>query len=298
MNVRKKKLKWGVFDMVLAFIMFWVSLAMVYPFWYVLMVSLNDNSVSSYANIVLFPKAFSLESYRVVFADDGILRGYVITVLRTVIGTVMSVVCTAMLAYGLHVKYLIGRKWILKYIIITMFFGGGIIPAYIVQYKLGLINSFWIYIIPSLISSWNVMMMRAFFGSNIPSGLEEAAKIDGAHELSTFLRIVLPSSKPIIATISLFNAVSHWNDWWTAEIKVTKQELWPVQNVLRRLISTTEVNDMMRQVQANRAAYIDAAKPESIRMAAVIVVTLPILIVYPFCQKYFVKGAMIGSLKE
>lgn len=294
----KKKYKLTIFDVVLVIVMFLLAFIMFYPFWYVVMVSLNDNTAQSYTQIVFLPKAFTLESYRAVLSNSGIARGYMITIARTVLGTFLSVICSAMFAYGLHVKYLIGRKWILKYVVFTMFFGGGMIPSYLLLYKLGLINTFWIYIVPSLIGSWNVMMMRTYYSSSIPQGLEEAAKMDGCTELGTFFRIILPTAKPIIATIGLFIAVGHWNDWWTAEIMVSNTKIWPVQNVLRRMISSQELTQTMLQARGTKSGLMSLTTSESIRMAAVIVVTLPILIVYPFCQKYFVKGVMIGSVKE
>lgn len=273
-------------------------LVMVYPFWYVLMVSLNDNSVANYSQIVLFPKGITFENYQTVLADKAIIRGYGITISRTFLGTFFGVLCNAMFAYGLHVKYLVFRKFFMKVMVITMFFSGGIIPWYILLNKMGLVNSFWVYLLPSLMGSWYVVMMRTYYSSTIPIGLEEAARIDGANELNTFFRVILPLSKPMIATMALFMAVGQWNDWWTGEILVSNQKIWPVQNVLRRMISSTAASEAILKLRSSTPGSMQAVTTESVRMAAVIVTTLPILVVYPFCQKYFVKGAMIGSVKE
>lgn len=293
-----KKRKATVFDCINYILMGILVVVMVYPFWYVLMVSLNDNSVANYSQIVLLPKAISFENYQTVLSDKAIIRGYGITVSRTLLGTFFGVLCNAMFAYGLHVKYLVFRKFFMKVMVITMFFSGGIIPWYILLNKMGLVNSFWVYLLPSLMGSWYVVMMRTYYSSTIPIGLEEAARIDGANELSTFFRVILPLSKPMIATMALFMAVGQWNDWWTGEILVSNQRLWPVQNVLRRMISSTAASEAILKLRSSTPGSMQAVTTESVRMAAVIVVTLPILVVYPFCQKYFVKGAMIGSVKE
>lgn len=293
-----KKGKFTAFDGINYFFMAILIVIMVYPFWYVLMVSLNDNSVANYSKIVIVPQAITFENYQTVLADQAIMKGYMITIARTLLGTFLGVLCNAMFAYGLHVKYLIFRKFFVKVMVFTMFFSGGIIPWYILLNKMGLTNSFLVYILPSLMGSWNVIMMRTYYTSTIPTGLEEAARIDGANELSTFFRVILPLSKPMLATMALFMAVGHWNDWWTGEILVNNQKLWPVQNVLRRMISSTAATEAILKLRSSTPGSMQAVTTESVRMAAVIVTTLPILVVYPFCQKYFVKGVMIGSIKE
>jgi putative aldouronate transport system permease protein len=249
--------------------------------------------------LTFWPRQFTLENYRIVFQDKRLMDAFFISVARTVIGTLLSVFLTAMFAYGMSVKGLIGRKYYMIFCIVTLYFGGGLIPYFLLIRGLGLMNSFWVYIIPGIISVWNMIIFRTFF-MGLPTGLEESAKIDGANYFSIFFRIILPVSGPVIATLSLFTAVSHWNDWFSATIFITKSNLLPIQTVLQQILKSNIVSEQLSQISG--AAQEQLSKKtitaKSLTMATMMVTTIPIMMVYPFLQKYFVKGVMVGSLKE
>lgn len=193
-----------------------------------------------------------------------------------------------------------GRKYYMIMCIITMYFGGGLIPTYMLIRSLGLFNSFWVFIIPALISVWNMIIFRTFF-QGLPAGLEESAKIDGCGNWGTFFRIVLPLSGPVVATLSLFTAVAHWNEWFVASIYITNEDLLPIQTVLRQILFSNIASEQMANVDMSAIAHMNAAKKitsKALTMATIMVATVPIVCVYPFLQKYFVKGVLIGSLKE
>lgn len=193
-----------------------------------------------------------------------------------------------------------GRKYYMIMCIITMYFGGGLIPSYMLIRSLGLFNSFWVFIIPALVSVWNMIIFRTFF-QGLPQGLEESAKIDGCGYWGTFVRIVLPLSGPVIATLSLFTAVNHWNEWFVASIYITKEELMPIQTILRQILFSNIASEQLSNVDASSIAHINSAKKitsKSLTMATIMVATIPIVCVYPFLQRFFVKGVLVGSLKE
>lgn len=287
-----------VFDVSNYLGMFILSLAFLYPFWYILAISLNDNSVISYQQIWLFPKAFTLLNYEAVFSDNQILSGYKITILRAIIGTVCTVMANSLVAYALSKKYLIGRKIFMLIITITMFFSGGLIPSYLLYMRLHLLDNFAVYIIPGLLGAWTIIVMKTYFTSTIAASIEESARIDGANDLLIFFKIIIPLAMPMIATMSLFSMVGIWNDWWTGEIMVNSRNLKPVQTVLLKVINQADALDSMKRISGRSNVAKSAMSAESVKMAAVIVVTAPILIIYPFCQKYFANGIMIGSIKE
>lgn len=278
--------------------MFLISLTFLYPFWYVIIVSLNDNRVTNYQQIAFWPSAFTFLNYLVVLSDSTILNGYKITILRTITGVVFTVLANSMIAYGLSKKYLFGRKFFLTLITITMFFSGGLIPSYLLYMKLGIINKFAVYILPALLGAWTIIIMKTFFSSTISVSIEESARIDGANDMYIFFKIILPLSTSMLATIGLFAAVGHWNDWWVGEIMISDQKLKPVQTILLKIINQTQAMEQMNAMRGRLGLSGAAVQLESVKMAAIMVVTLPILIAYPFCQKYFVKGVMIGSIKE
>jgi putative aldouronate transport system permease protein len=223
---------------------------------------------------------------------------------RTIIGVVTSLFFTATLAFGMAHSNLKGRRFYTILCIIPMYFGGGLIPYYFLIRSLGLMNSFWVYIVPSLVGIWNMLLMRTYF-MGIPAALEESARIDGANYLTVFFKIILPISTPILATIALFIGVGQWNSWFDAFIFITDQELKPMQTVLLSIISEARYAERLAQAAAAGAATADAGKlgkgvtvnVRSITMATMIVTILPIVMVYPFLQRYFIKGVMIGSLK-
>ncbi|GAE32521.1 carbohydrate ABC transporter permease [Halalkalibacter hemicellulosilyticus] len=271
-----------------------------YPFWNSLVLSFNSGQDTMLGGVTFWPREFTLANYEVVFQDKRLMNGFVISVFRTVVGTLLSVFATAILAYGLSKKELLFRKQFMIYCLITMFFSGGLIPTFLLIRGLGLMNSFWVMIIPTLILVWNMIIFRTFF-AQLPKGLEESAKIDGCGYWATFFRIVLPLSGPVIATLSLFTAVFHWNDWFFPSIYITSENLIPIQTILQQILNSNTMSQQMQQVDAGAASHMgrfQSVTGKSLQMATMMVATLPIIMVYPFVQKYFVKGVLIGSLKE
>ncbi|QHW35158.1 carbohydrate ABC transporter permease [Paenibacillus rhizovicinus] len=267
-----------------------LCLFMLYPVWYVLVNSLNDGSDALRGGIYFWPRMFSLQSYRVVLEDQSILRALWITVAKTVVGTLTHVFFTAMVAYAYSRKELIGRRIYMYLGTFTLFFSGGLIPYYLLIRDLHLLDSFLVYIIPALFSFFNLIIFLSFF-REIPEGLEEAAKLDGANDLKIFIRIIIPVSMPVIATIALFTGVSQWNDYFTGVIFINDPSLQPVQTFLYRIVSESG-STQLQSGSINRTVTM-----QSIKLATMVVTTLPIVLVYPFLQKYFVKGFMIGSIK-
>jgi len=279
------------------FLLILLSLSIILPFLHILALSFNGGKDAMRGGVYFWPRVFSLENYKEVFSDNRIINGYKITLGRTIIGTTLSVFLTAMAAYALKRKTLPGRSFFTFLIFFTMLFSGGMIPYYMVLRNLGLLNSFWIYVIPGLYSSWNIIVMRTFF-ETIDIGLEESAKLDGCGELRIFLQIILPLSKPVIAVIALFVGVGHWNDWFTGAYYVKKRELFPVQTVLREMLTTQErLKSLMSTSYETAIAARRQVTGESLKMATIIVSVVPIVCVYPFIQKYFTKGVMIGAIK-
>ncbi|MUG46057.1 carbohydrate ABC transporter permease [Paenibacillus woosongensis] len=276
-----------------------LAITTLYPFLNALAISFNEGMDTSRGGITLWPRVFTLENYGVVFKDERLINGFVVSVLRTVIGTFSSILCTAIFAYGMSKKELIGRKYYMIICIITLYFGGGLIPTFLLIRNLGLMNSFWVFIIPSLIGVWNMIIFRTFF-QGLPAGLEESAQIDGCGNWGTFFRIVIPLSGPVIATLCLFTAVTHWNEWFLAGIYISDVEKYPIQTILRQILLSNIVSDQggLDSSALAHMAKVRTITSKSLSMATMMVATLPIITVYPFVQKHFVKGVLVGSLKE
>ncbi|GAB6989015.1 carbohydrate ABC transporter permease [Paenibacillus pini] len=271
-----------------------------YPFWNALVISFNDGMDTALGGITFWPRTWSLENYSIVFQDSRIINAFMISVLRTIIGTILSILCTSIFAYGMTKRELIGRNFYMVMCVVTLYFGGGLIPTFLVIRGLGLMDSFWVFIIPSLVSVWNMIIFRTFF-MGLPGGLEEAAKIDGCGNWSTFFRIILPLSGPVIATLSLFTAIAHWNEWFLPTIYITNEKLLPIQSMLQQILSTNISSQQLSQLDSAAQARLNSSKSfttKSLSMATMMVATLPIIMVYPFVQKYFVKGVLVGSIKE
>ncbi len=259
-----------------------------YPFWNSLVISFNSGQDTMLGGLTFWPREFTLANYELVFKDKRLINAFIVSVLRTIVGTFLSVMATAILAYGLSKKELIGRKFFMIFCLITMFFSGGLIPTFLLVRSLGLMDSFWVMIIPTLISVWNMIIFRTFF-QQLPAGLEESAKIDGCGYWSTFFRIVLPLSGPVIATLALFTAVFHWNDWFFPTIYISSENLIPIQTLLQKVLKANTVSQAMSQVDAGAAAHmskLNTVTGKSLSMAIMMVATLPIVMVYPFVQKY------------
>ncbi len=277
-----------------------LGLLFLYPFWNALMISFNIGADTALGGITIWPRAFTLENYEVVLQDARLLRAFYISVMRTLAGTVLGVLLTAMFGYAMSKKELLGRKYYMILCVITMYFSGGLIPSYLLIRSLGLRNSFWVMVIPGLINVWHMIIFRTFF-MGLPSGLEESAKLDGANHFQIFFRIVLPLSGPVIATIALFTAVHHWNSWFDASIYITQENLLPIQTLLNQIINSNIATQQLQNVSGAAADFLEMNQrvtTRSLIMSTMMVATIPIILVYPFLQRYFVKGVLIGSLKE
>lgn len=277
-----------------------LAFSALYPFWNAVAVSFNVGVDTAKGGITFWPREFTLENYKIILEDERLTNGFIISISRTIIGTATSIFMTALLAFGMTRTYLIGRGFYMVFFIFTMYFGGGLIPTYLLIRSVGLMDSFLVFIIPSLISVWNMIIFRTFF-KGLPVGLEESASIDGCSNWGTFFRIILPLSGPVIATLALLTAVGHWNDWFLPSIYITSDTLLPIQTILRQTLNSNIVSNSSGVLDSASAALLEQSKQitsKSLTMAMMIVVTLPIILVYPFVQKYFVKGVLVGSLKE
>jgi len=274
-----------------------MCLIMIFPFWNVFTTSIVDVGEFYRRPFILWPEEPTLNAYRLIFSSDRTLRGFGISVFITVVGTIYGLMVNACAAYAMSKKYVPGRKFILVFITFTMFFSGGLVPYYLLIRDLKLINTIWVLIIPGGISVWNFTVMKSFF-NEIPESLEESAKLDGANDITILFRIVLPLSLPLLATFALFGAVGIWNSWFDAMIFIQNRKLHPLTLVLRELIfSSTLPPEMAAQFESAKGTTTSQIFDEAIKTATVVVATVPILCIYPWLQKYFVKGVMIGSIK-
>ena len=274
------------------FMLFWCFITL-YPIWFILMNAFNSAAAANLGTVKLWPREWSVESFRVVLGDPDILNGFLITFLRTVLATLGHVLFTSLIAYGMSKRYLIGRRFYMRFALITMLFNGGLIPNFLLMTKLGLYNNFLVFIIPSLYSFFNMIIFINFFRT-IPDSLEESAKVDGGSDYMIFFRIILPNSKAVLATIALFSAVYHWNDYYLGAIYIRNPALLPLQTLLYKIIAENSMNLMQQRAMAQFGARLPG---NSIKFASMVVATVPILLVYPFVQKYLVKGFMLGAIK-
>ncbi|WP_169081382.1 carbohydrate ABC transporter permease [Paenibacillus sp. PL91] len=279
-----------VWQAVVYFILILLSLLCLLPFLYVVAVSVTPESEVLRRGIVIIPESFTFLAYKEVFISHGIGQAYKITLFRTIVGTVLNVFFTVIAAYPLSKKYLPGRSPFLLFIVFTMMFGGGLIPTYLLIRSLGLLDSPWVLIIPHLISAFNLVIIKGFF-EQLPAEIEESARVDGASELQSLWRIVLPLSLPVLSTISLFYAVGHWNSYFDAIVYINDSNFMPLQVILRNILLNVATQS------ADSLANSGAVSTFAVQMAAVVVTTVPILIVYPFMQKHFTKGVLLGSVK-
>ncbi|CAM4443409.1 putative aldouronate transport system permease protein [Paenibacillus endophyticus] len=272
------------------FILIMLSLLCLLPFLYVVAVSVTPESEVLRRGIVIIPESFTFVAYKEVFISNGIGQAYKITLFRTIVGTALNVFFTVIAAYPLSKKYLPGRSPFLIFIVFTMMFSGGLIPTYLLIRSLGLLNSPWVLIVPHLISAFNLVIIKGFF-EQLPAEIEESARVDGASELQSLWKIILPLSMPVLATISLFYAVGHWNSYFDAIVYINDANLMPLQVILRNILLN------IANQSAESIANTGTVSQFAVQMAAVVVTTVPILIVYPFMQKHFTKGMLMGSIK-
>ena len=276
-------------------------LAIILPFLHVLAISFNSGIDAQKGGIGFWPREWSFENYVEVFKQNNLLNGLFISIFRTVVGTVVGVALMSMAAYAMTIKTLPGRKQITIFVFFTMLFSGGTVPYYLVLTELNLTNTIWVYIIPSLYSVTNILLLRTSF-NQLPFSVIEAARIDGCSEFKIFRSIVIPMSKPVLATISLFTAVGHWNDWFSGSFYVREASLKPLATLLQEMLTRQSALSDILLRNSGSMAYAQLEKitvtSDSLQMATIIVVMLPMVIIYPFIQKYFVKGITVGSIKE
>ncbi|WP_139997656.1 carbohydrate ABC transporter permease [Paenibacillus paridis] len=285
-----------IFDTFIYIFMAIVAIVTLYPFLNVLAISFNDSVDTVRGGLTIYPREFTLKNYETIFGFDGLLVGFKNSVLRTVIGTAVGVLSASMMAYTLSRPDFQSRRWMSVGFALTMYFTGGLIPGFLLMKNLGLMGTFSVYIIPALLSVWNVFVVRSYI-DGLPYALQESAKIDGANDWTIFWKVILPLCQPVLATIALFIAVSHWNAWFDTYLFNNRNpENTTLQYELMKVLQSTQSGNNYRDPNAQQA--IASVSPESIKMAITIVVTIPILMVYPFLQKYFVKGMTLGAVKS
>lgn len=295
-NQSKIKLCAGdrVFYSVVNILMFLILLVVIIPILNVISSSLSDSKMVMQGKVFLLPKEFSLEGYKVVFANKSIVNGYLNTIFYTVVATALNIVVTLMCAYPLSRQDLVGRNYFMFFFTFTMLFSGGIIPTYLLMRDLHLIDNRLVMILPGALSVYNMIVARTFFQTNIPKELLEAAKVDGCQNIAFIIKIVIPLSKPIIAVLSLYYAVAHWNAYFSAFLYLNNPDKFPLQLVLREILIA---NSLSAEMLVSESERIQNDMSEVLKYSSIIVACLPIWLVYPMIQKYFVKGVMLGSIK-
>ncbi|WP_312498697.1 carbohydrate ABC transporter permease [Enterococcus sp.] len=270
-------------------------LLIIYPLWFVIIASFSDPTDVGSGQVWLLPNDWRLDGYARLFEQSLFWRSYLNTIMYTVVGTLVALFVNIPAGYALSRKDLFGRKWVAIVFIVPMFVSGGLIPIYLTIKNVGLLDTFWVMVIPFAVSSYNIIVARTFFNNSIPAGLWEAAQVDGCGTIRYFISIVLPLSKAILAVIGLWTAVGIWNSWFNALIYLTNENLQPLQLILRRLL----ISNQLLQTQATGELASELrATADMMKYAAIVVSTAPIMMLYPLLQKYFNQGVMIGALKE
>lgn len=288
--VHKKRLT--LFDYINYSLLCLISLICVFPFFYVFSVSFTDPKVYVPLQFYIFPEKWSLEAYRYILSTNSFLDALKSTTFITVAGTMLNLIVSFSMAYGLTKKTVPGHKLFMGAVVFTLVFSAGIVPNYLLVKELGLLNSYWSLIWPSLTNAWSLIVIKSFMDS-LPSELEDSARIDGCTDIGVFLRIILPLSMPAIAAFTLFFAVAHWNTYFNALVYISDSKKWTLQILVKTLVI-----DSNSVAVAQAGASDEAVVPqETIRMASIVLAMAPILIVYPFLQKHFAKGVMLGSVK-
>ncbi len=285
------------FDWINYAVMLLLAFIMVYPLWYCVAGSLNEGMDYLRGGVFLWPRKWTLANYKAVFLDSAILNAFWVTIWKCLVGTVTSVLCTAMVAYAITRPKLRLKKLYIPFIMLTMFFSGGLIPYFILIVDLGLYDSFWVYIIPTMFSAYNMIIIQSFM-RELPSELIESAKLDGASEYRIFFQMILPLSKPVLATIALFTVVTHWNSYFDSMMYTSSQELQTIQLFLKKVITDPSVSRGLGS--AATIAIPDQAAtltPQVVKLATMVVTALPVVCIYPFLQRYFVKGVTVGAVK-
>lgn len=293
----KKKLGNSIFDTVNLLLVLLVDVIALYPLIYVISASISDPVLVGSGKMWLLPKGITFEGYRRIFQNSEILIGYRNTIFYTILGTAINLVCTLMCAYPLSRSDFVGRNFFTAIFTFTMFFGGGLIPTYILMKNLHFLDTIWAIVIPGAVSMWNVILTRTFF-QGIPKELSEAATIDGCSNTRLFLSVILPLSAPIIAVNIIYAAMTHWNSYFNAMIYLSDRNKYTLQLILREILVQQQTSDSMLKTGTDFAAVAEQARiAEIIKYGVIVVAMLPMLIVYPFFQKYFEKGVMVGAIK-
>ena len=283
-----------VFIIFLSALLTLVLATLIYPLLFVVSASVSDPSAIMAGKVVLFPVGFTLKAYQAVLDYDLIWVGFSNSFFYTVVGTLVNLAVTILAGYALSRRDLVGRNFFMFLFAFTLLFNGGIVPTYLVVNQLGLINTRWALIIPQALSVWNLIITVTYFRTSIPPELLEAAQLDGCNDFQFLARVVLPLSTPIIAVLTLFYAVSHWNEYFAALLYLNKQELYPLQIMLRNILVQNQIDFTMIDISAFAARQ---AMRELLKYALIVVASVPVLLIYPFVQKYFIKGIMIGAIK-
>lgn len=292
----KKSLDNKIFDIVVTVLLVLIGAVSLYPLLFVVVASVSDPTRVNSGDVWLYPIGFQLGGYIEVFKNEWIMVGYRNSVIYTVLGSLLNVLVTLMAGYVMARKDLFGRKFLNWYIAIPMWIGGGLIPTYLVVNSLHLVNSPVVLLILGLVSSYNIIITRTFIQTTVPYELQEAAKIDGCSDFGIFWKIVAPLSKPIIAVIGLYCIVGHWNDYFSAMIYLNNRNYYPLQVFLREILILNQDVDTTTILNAETLAY-KLQMAQVMRYSLIIIASVPLLIIYPFVQKFFVKGVMIGSVK-
>lgn len=296
----KKKSSDRIFNIIIYLIVIIVLIVVLYPLVYIISASISSPTAVNSGKMWLFPKDITFEGYQIIFKNKDIWNGYLNTIIYTLVGTMVNLIFTIPAGYALSRRELPGRNVIMKFILVTMFISGGLIPSYLLITGLGLKNSMWALILPGAVSVYNLIVVRTYFQSNVPEELIESAIIDGASVFRIFFEIVLPLSKPILAVMALFYGIGHWNQYFGALLYIDDRKKYPLQMILREILVIQDMSsnpNMSISGEMAQFLYSQQQLAQVIKYGVMIVSTLPIILIYPFLQKYFVKGVMIGSIK-
>ena len=295
--MRKRVTVGGVIN---GFLLVLIAAVMLFPYLNVMATAFNDGADAALGGITIYPRVFTLENFKVILKDSKVIRATMISVCSVVVGTLFGLFVQFTAAYAFSKKSFPGKKLITVYLMIPMYISGGLIPSFILYSTLKMLNTFWMYVLPGMFNFYNMIMMRTYI-KTIPDSLQEAAKIDGASEFTILWRIILPLSAPILATVSLWLAVGYWNDWTTPLYYIRSTRLQNLQYLLMRVLKESEMMTRMLAdaiVSGNLNNLKVTVTPEAVKAAQVVITTIPIILIYPFLQKYFFKGVMIGAIKE
>lgn len=297
--MRNQEKIWGVFGNLFVYIsLSFLFIVTFFPFWNIFVLSLNDASDSLRGGLMLWPRVFTIDSYMSVFRNQEILSSINVTLARTLLGVPLTLLTISMAAYGLKNKDLVGHRYWNFFFVFTMIFSGGMIPNYMVIKSLGLIDNFLVFIFPGMMNVFWMILVRTYM-EGLPREIEESAKMDGANDIVIFFRVILPVCLPVLATVGLFSAINHWNAWYDSYIYTSQAELKTLSAVLVKILNQYQTGAMLSQAQQLAAASKKIpVSSESIRMTVTMVATLPIILVYPFLQRFFIKGMLIGSVKS